>query len=377
MIILLLILFILPALFYLFFLLKIYKGLGKITLISRNGKEDHFISIIIPFRNESKNILNSISSIEQLEYPRAKFEVIYVDDNSEDGSFQLAESAKKASNIRILRLQDEVPGKGNKKHALQFGVSNSYGDIIVTTDADCIHNKNWLNNIINCFDTETAFVSGPVEFIETPGLFSKIQSTEFGGLILAGAGLIGAGRPLLCNGANIAYRKKVYEEIGGLNDNLHLASGDDEFLMQKIARETNYKVRFCPEREAVVLTRPSVSLGSFFNQRRRWASKSIFYKDAGLTAGLIVIFLFYAGLIVQSILLLSGYLYFSLTLSFGLLIKILMEFLILKRGEKLFLSKKKISVFLITELFQVPYIIIAAIAGLSGRFSWKGRNIKR
>ncbi len=374
---LLLILFILLAVYYLFFLLKIYNGLGKITLTSRNGTQDHFISIIIPFRNESRNILDSIASIEGLDYPREKFEVIYIDDYSEDGSFQLAESAKKASNIRILRLQDAIPGRGNKKHALQFGVLNSSGDIIVATDVDCIHHKNWLNTIMNCFDPETAFVSGPVEFIQTPGLFSKIQSTEFGGLILAGAGMIGAGRPLICNGANIAYRKKVFNEIGGLKDNLHLASGDDEFLMQKIAKETNYKVRFCPEREAVVLTRPSVNLGSFLNQRRRWASKSIFYKDAGLTAGLLLLFLFYAGLIIQTILLLSGYLFFAITLFLSLSIKILIEFLILKRGERLFLSKKKTSIFLITELFQVPYIIIAAIAGLSGGFTWKGRNLQR
>ncbi len=227
--------------------------------------------------------------------------------------YQLAESAKKASNIRIMKLQGGAAGRGNKKYAVQFGIEKSLGDIIVTTDADCVHNKNWLRNIISCFDRDTAFVSGPVEFAKAPGIFSKIQNTEFGGLVLAGAGLIGSGWPLICNGANIAYRKKVFNEVGGLEDNLHLASGDDEFLMQKIARETKYKIRFCPEREAVVLTEPSNTLKSFYNQRKRWASKSLYYNDAGLKVRLILIFLFYAGLIIQTIMLLSGFSYIAFT----------------------------------------------------------------
>ncbi len=377
MILILLIIFALLSLYYFYFLLKIYNGLNKISTSSLNDVEDHFISIIIPFRNEAQNILNSISSVEGLNYPRDKYEVIYVDDNSTDDSFSLADSGKKMSNIKLYRLTGEVPGKGNKKYALQYGIGKSQGDIIVTTDADCIHPQNWLNHIAGCFDSVTAFVSGPVEFIETKGLFPRVQSTEFAGLILAGAGLIGAGRPIICNGANIAYRREVFNNLGGLKDNLNIASGDDEYLMQKIARETNYKIRFCPSREAVVHTDPNRSIGSFLNQRRRWASKSFFYKDAGLTTTLVLIFLFYAGLIAQTVLLISGYFYFAFTLLGGLLIKILMELLIIKRGERLFLSKKNIRVFLITEFLQVPYIIIASIAGLVGGFTWKGRNIRR
>ena len=274
-------------------------------------------------------------------------------------------------------MQGEAAGRGNKKYAVQFGIEKSLGDIIVTTDADCVHNKNWLRNLISCFDQDTAFVSGPVEFAEAPGIFSKIQNTEFGGLVLAGAGLIGSGRPLICNGANIAYRKKVFNEVGGLEDNLHLASGDDEFLMQKIARETKYKIRFCPEREAVVLTEPSNTLKSFYNQRKRWASKSLYYNDAGLKVRLILIFLFYAGLIIQTVMLLSGFFYIAFTLFASLLIKVITEFLIIKRGTGYFLSEKKTAVFLMTELFQVPYILISAVGGLIGGFAWKERNLRR
>jgi len=373
----LLLIFLILLIHYGYFLLKILIGLRKLSPSVMNGNSHHFISVIIPFRNESENILKSLRSIEGLNYPEEKFEVIYVDDNSTDDSFELAESGKTKSNISVLRLPFEAAGRGNKKYAIQYGIDNSKGDIIVTTDSDCIHHKNWLQNIIRCFDSRTAFVAGPVAFTRRTGLFSELQELEFEGLILAGAGLIGAGSPVICNGANIAYRKEVFKEVEGLNDNLNLSSGDDEFLMQKISSQTDYLVKFCAEREAVVLTDSNTNLGDFFSQRKRWASKSLFYKDRGLIIQLVLIFLFYSGLFVQTFLILAGHYEFLITLVFSLVIKILPEYLIIKKGEQLFFSRKKNSVFVITEILQVPYIIITAFAGLFGSFTWKGRNIKR
>ena len=369
--------FILLLLHYGYFLARILNGLRRLNLPLLKDEAHHFISVIIPFRNESQNILKSLRSIEGLNYPEDKFEVIYIDDNSTDDSFDLAESGRTKNNIKIIRLPYEADGRGNKKNAIQYGIDNSRGDIIVTTDADCTHHKNWLHNIVRCFDVGTAFVAGPVAFTQTPGLFSELQGLEFEGLILAGAGLIGAGSPVICNGANIAYRKEVFEEVKGLSDNLNLSSGDDELLMQKISRLTDHQIKFCADREAVVLTDPNTSLGNFFNQRKRWASKSLFYKDPGLILQLILIFFFYTGLFVQTFLILAGHYEFLVTLVLSLAAKILPEYLIIKKGEQLFFSRKKKSLFLITEILQVPYIIITAFAGLFGSFSWKGRNIKR
>jgi len=292
-------------------------------------------------------------------------------------SFNLAELNRKKNNVKLLRLPYETAGRGNKKQALQYGISRAKGDIIVTTDADCIHHENWLRNLTGCFDKETAFVSGPVEFIQKQGIFSGIQVMEFEGLILAGAGLIGEGSPTICNGANIAYRKSVFEEVEGLNDTLSISSGDDELLMQKISRETSYRIKFCGAREAVVMTDPNTNLKNFFSQRKRWASKTLYYEDPALITRLVLIFLFYLGLIVQIFMVLTGYYLFLSTLVFSLFIKISFEYLIIKKGERLFFSRTKLPVFIITEILQVPYIIITAAAGLLGRFHWKNRKIKR
>ena len=154
----------------------------------------------------------------------------------------------------------------------------------------------------NYFDKETAFVSGPVEFESDGSLFHELQKLEFSSLILVGAGLIGIGKPIICNAANLGFRKSVFNEVGGYEDNLNLSSGDDEFLMQKIARETNYKVKFCFEKEAKSFTKPNNSISEFYQQRKRWASKGFHYKDYGIVLKLILIFLFYLSLPAQIIL---------------------------------------------------------------------------
>lgn len=371
------VIFLLLLAYYLYFLVRIITGLGNLALTVTDSIYDGFISVIIPFRNESAKILKSIASIGNLDYPEEKFEVIYVDDNSTDDSFTLTEAEIKKNNFKVIRLPDEISAKGNKKRAIKFGIENSRGDVIVTTDADCIHHKNWLKNLAACFDPDTAFVSAPVEFSGSSNFFRRIQKTEFKGLILAGAGLIGAGKPTICNGANIAYRKSAFLRAGGLNDHIDLASGDDGFLMRKISELSGSKVKFCASKEAVVYTESNDSLKSFYNQRKRWASKIIYYENKSLLFNLILIFLFYFGLILQLFFVFAGYSLFLITLVVSLIFKITLELLIMNKGERMFSTKSGFHIFMLTELLQIPYIVITSIAGLFGNFTWKGRKIKR
>ena len=130
-----------------------------------------------------------------------------------------------------------------RKRAIRYGIEQSIGDIIVTTDADCIYADDWLSSLVSNFEDSVGFVSGPVEFKDNGNVFSKLQKLEFAGLIFTGAGLIGAGKPTICNAANIAYRKKAFDEVNGFEYDMDLSSGDDELLMQKIAQDTEYKCK--------------------------------------------------------------------------------------------------------------------------------------
>ncbi|MEJ2618275.1 MAG: glycosyltransferase family 2 protein, partial [Ignavibacteriaceae bacterium] len=258
-----------------------------------------------------------------------------------------------------------------------FGIENSRGEIIVTTDADCFHSPDWLVSLLSAVDDRTAFISGPVEFINEKKIFAELQQIEFAGLILTGAGLIQIKQPVICNAANIAYRKSVFESLNGFQEHLHVSSGDDGFLIQKIHKNGKYRVKFCLNKDAIVKTKSADSIKQFYQQRKRWASKSIFYSDKKLIIKLILIFFFYLGLVIQFLLgLLVSKIFFFLLFD-SLFIKFLLEFLILKMGNKILFPGLKLRYFLLAELLQIPYILFSGIAGLFGNFTWKERKVKR
>lgn len=362
---------------YAVFLFIIRNGLKKLNYNVSQHISDEFISIIIPFRNESGNILNSLQSLTALDYPKNKFEVIYVNNSSVDDSLHKLSSAVKPGNVKVISVPQSFSLNAHKKRAVRFGIENSTGDIIFTTDADCIHQQGWLKQMMGCFDENTGFLSGPVEFYDNKSIWGSIQKTEFAGLVLAGAGLMGSGRPVICNAANIAYRRSAYEAVNGFKDNINISSGDDEFLMQKICRETNYKIKFCLNKEAVVKTDINKSVSQFYNQRKRWASKGLFYADKLLVLKLILIFLFYISLVLMPVItiFLSGK--YLLIFILSVVIKFSLEYNILKTGSKILFTGSILKNFFLAEFLQVPYIIIAGAAGIFGNFTWKDRKLKR
>lgn len=358
------------------FLIRIFRGLNKLESCKKNIIPEEFISVIVPFRNESGNIQNIYESLTKQDYPKDKFEIIFVNDNSTDDSVSLLNGLNNSNNVKVLSVPEDYSKNAHKKRAIRYGIENSQGEIIVTTDADCLHNKNWLKNLLCYFDKDTAFVSGPAEFIEEDNLFQKMQKIEFAGLVITGAGLIGANKPTICNAANIAYRKKVFYEVGGFLHNMNLSSGDDELLMQKMFQDTDYKIKFADIKDAVVKTKANNSLNEFYQQRKRWASKGLFYKNKFLILKLIFIYLFYVSLIVQPLLALySNVFLFTFIFTFGL--KILLEYLVMKRGISLFFDLDLLKYFFITEIFQVPYIVIMGLSGVFGNFVWKNRKVNR
>ena len=362
---------------YSLFLLSILIGLRKLKPSQSNQILKEFISVIIPFRNESENIISNFKSIIKQNFPKENYEVIYVDDNSSDNSFQILDNYPKPINVKVLSLPRDYSPNAHKKRAIRYGIENSTGDIIMTTDADCFYSENWLSSMLSNIDDETGFISGPVEFLNDDGMFLKLQKLEFAGLVITGAGLIGIGKPTICNAANIAYRKKTYEEVNGFYDQMDLSSGDDELLMQKIAKDTKYKVKFSLLTESIVKTSASKNINEFYHQRKRWASKGLFYKNVRLIITLILIYLFYLGLVIQPFLILLISSSFAYSFGLSLVIKLVFEYLILLKGKNILFPKLSLKPFIFAEFLQVPYIIIAGFSGLFGNLEWKERKIKR
>ncbi len=374
--------FLLPVIFvsviYFLFLILVYAGIINLrsAKIKAANKHKLKLTVVIPFRNEAENLPDLLRDLSKQTYPKDLFEVILVDDNSTDNSVELIKKNITLENYLILKNDSNLK-RAFKKNAMLKGIENSHGEIIISTDADCRLPATWLESLVKYFDENTALVSGPVKFDSDNTMFGKMQSLEFAGLVLVGAGLIGIKKPIIANAANLAFRKSVFFEVGGYEDNLHLTSGDDEILMQKIAAATNYKIKYAWDKNALVSSKGNSDLSEFFRQRRRWASKSLFYFNKGITLFLFLVFLFYLLIITLPALFLLGVKETGEIFLFLFSTKILIEYFLVMQGENFFFEKGLRRYFFLTEIFQIPYIVLAAVLGVFGNYEWKKRKIKR
>jgi biofilm PGA synthesis N-glycosyltransferase PgaC len=230
------------------------------------------ISVVIACKNEESHIRQLIGCLAQQSYQN--FELILVNDHSQDATKYHIKNAQKA--FPKIRLMDAV-GFG-KKNALKEGILNSTGELIVTTDADCLPSYHWLETIACFYKKHPAdLIICPVKLSWKKGLFSQLQILEFTSLIATAAGSAGARMPVLCNGANLVFTRKSWlSSQGDLQE--EEMSGDDMFLLQSIKKRKGV-IRFLKSESAIVLTAQAKTLGEFIKQRRRWTSKSNAYTD--------------------------------------------------------------------------------------------------
>ena len=343
------------------------------------------ISIIIPARNEAANIKSCLDSICQQSYPAHLYEVLVIDDHSTDDTASIVKNYP-ATNIRLISLQDFLQNgiiNSYKKKAIEIAVSTATGQLIVTTDADCIVPTNWLQTIARFYSqSNAALMVMPVAFLPaTQGgglgakLLSIFQSLDFMTL----QGITGASvykkAHSMCNGANLAYTKKAFNEVGGFKGIDHIASGDDMLLMHKIFSLYPEKVLFIKSPEVIVQTQTAPTLKAFINQRIRWASKADKYDDKRIFAVLVLVYFFnlcLMGLMIAS-LFSSSILYYTLVM---IVAKTLVELLFLFPVAAFFSNSKLLFYFPFAQPFHVFYTVVAGWLGKFGTYSWKGREVK-
>ena len=335
------------------------------------------VSVVIAARNESATIHSLLKSLQQQNFPSSHLEIILVDDCSEDNTVSIINNFKSNSalNIKVIELGKSNSTLSGKKAAITEGVKSSIGDLIITTDADSTAGKNWLRTIVLFYETHhPKMISAPV-LITGESAFEQMQSLEQISLIGTTASSMAGGFALMCNGANLAYEKKVFEELNGFENNNSTATGDDTFLMFKIDEAYPGSVMFLKSKDAIVYTKAQSTLKDFMQQRTRWASKISKYKNlyVPLTGALVVginfcfLFLLAAGIINMN--------YFvPLIIIFG--IKLIVDIMFLLEVSNFFSEKKLLKWFLFVEILYAFYILATAISSQVGGFSWKGRKLK-
>ncbi len=333
------------------------------------------VTVLVAARNEAENISATIDDILAQDYPKELTEIIIVDDHSTDRTAEIIRRYEKQG-VRLLQMNEGQPLNSYKKKAIAMAIGKSTGELMVATDADCRMGNKWLSSVVAYFEANNlVMISSPVAYFQEKSLFELMQTLEFAYLIGIGASFIGNGRASTCNGANLAYRKDVFYEVGGFSGIDNLASGDDELLLQKIALQYPGQIGFLKQREAIVYTHAKPNLRSFLNQRRRWASKSVHYKDVKIVALAISIWLFNLSLLINAGLGFLNIFYFKLFL-LQFLLKFVFELAYLFPITS-FLKRQALVALLI---FMIPihvlYFVYIGLIGNTRKYEWKGRVVR-
>jgi len=341
-------------------------------------------SILIPFRNEVENLPDLLYSLSNLEYPKSLYEVVLINDESEDNSVGLCLQFKRSNpglNFTVINTQRK--SNSPKKDALSTAIKSARFEHILTTDADCAVPTQWLKTFNEkVIETNADLIAGPVSFFAATSskegflnYLAAFQELDFMSLQAAGIGGFGLNRPFMCNAANMCYKKETFLEVEGFKGNSNISSGDDVFLLQKFT-ELKYPVSFLKSKKAIVHTKPQASLKDLFSQRIRWAAKtsaykSLFPKLIGLSVlmmNLSLIFLF--------ALILFDLIPYQILL-FGFFTKFLVDLSLLYVSSDFFSKKTLLSHYLWSSILYPFFTSIVAITSLFSGFQWKGRSFKK
>jgi len=341
-----------------------------------NYKPKTKVSIIIPARNEEKNIARLLDSIAKQNYPDKLFEVIVVDDHSTDNTASISKGYR---DVRYYHLQDWIQkGFTNsfKKKAITEAIQRANGQLIITTDADCAVGPNWLQAIVQEFEANSwKAMAGPVQFFKGASLLNIFQELDFIAMQGITAAVLSSKKGSMCNGANFAYTKSAFEEVMGYEGIDHLASGDDMMLMHKFFGQFSDKVCYLKNPDAIVLTAPMETLKGFIQQRIRWASKNKSLSDVGIKIVLLLSWLLNASLLFVAISLIrniNDLLYVVLLF----IIKGVAEYFFSSDVARFFDRKKRLPFLFILQPLHIFYMTFVGILGLFNTYTWKQRKVK-
>lgn len=349
-------------------------GFDKVKLSSLEDVDAKVnFSIIIPFRNEAECLPDLLHSILDLKYPKHKFEILFVDDESTDESVQLIRRKLSSTQIDFSIFTNTQNCASPKKEAITKAIAQSKYEWIVTTDADCILPKYWLDSF-DCFiqKNDTKFIVAPVTYHKVTSFLKRFQLLDFLSLQGVSIGSFGIRKPVLCNGANLAYTKALFLELEGFEGNTHISSGDDIFLLQKVTSKFPKQIHYLKADHAIVLTLPQSNFKNLLSQRVRWAAKTSNYNSLfGKLTGLIV-FLMNGFLVCSPLLTLATFIS-PKTLVYSFIIKFSIDFLLLFKTARFFNQESYLATFFLSSLIYPFFSVYVVFISVFKGYTWKDR----
>ncbi len=339
-----------------------------------------FVTVLIPVRNESAHIQSCLQAVFKQTYPKHLFEVIVIDDYSTDPTIRLAREIDE-KNLLVLDLQNYLGNPGeyfpNKKKAIALGVKNAKGDLIITTDGDCLVGENWLLAMVSYYQSnEFKLLTGPVLMKPAKLPLEWFQQLDVINMVGITGATIRNGLPTMCNGANMMYAKEVFHSVDGFKGNHDVPTGDDIFLMQKIEAKYPGSIGFVKNYDACVFTRPERSFSGFLAQRVRWVSKSSRFSDLRVALVLYFAYIFNLFIIVAGLFALDLSQWGWLPVAIAAGTKFFIE-LVFNIPITIFFRKIVLLLLLpFMEVFHILYVVVIGVLSLTGKYRWKDRQIR-
>lgn len=338
--------------------------------IPATPKGERKLSVIVAFRNELNNLPCLIASLEKQDLVPSKYEVIFSDDGSNDGSAQYIEDYCIAKPNYVYCKS--VSGEWGKKKAVSRAISKAVNEIIVLTDADCTVPERWLSSLLSFHETRSpSIAAGLVSITGGHGFFAGLQEMEFMSLAGAGAASVLCNRPIFCSGANLSYPRDVFSGLTDpLNDNI--VSGDDTFIVHNVKKNESGKIMFVKCKTSIVITRSAGSFSEFYNQRLRWVSKVLYYRDIHAITVAISVYVTNLSVLTSLIIMLSfGNCLWLFPVLFTM--KASADYLFLKDIME-YCDKRLNFLYYITGALLYPfYSVITPFVSIIKGFNWKGR----
>lgn len=358
--------------FYGVLVLSMYRALGRVRIGRAKTYPLPSVSVLISARNEEKNLKKLLEGLLAQDYA-GHFDVWVADDRSTDSTPEiLAEYEKNyPEKIHVETVSDLPPGISPKKNALSKLFALSSGEILLLTDADCRVPPKWISSIILEFEPGIDFVAGNSYLKVSKGKSSALlfmQAVETMSYRIAGTAGLALRIPLTSTGNNLAYRRSFFERVGGFSRVEHIQSGDDDLLMQKAANNP-WVMRYAISKDSLVETDGKETFGELWEQRKRWASKTIYYtpRTIFILGG---VFLFFLCLTLSPIV--SAFSFLALLASLLMFIfKLCADLLLFHRGLRLFSQEHLFNWFIPVEIFHAPFTVFAVLFGVLGKFRWK------
>ena len=328
------------------------------------------VSILIAARNEGKNIEKLLQSLYNQTFSKDKFEIIIVDDHSDDETFEIAENFRKSLPEMKLKVL-KATGFG-KKQAISQALHTAENELIMVTDADCELPERWIESMVGYFlQNNLKMLLGPVLLSPANTIFEKLQVLEHLSLIASTAGSAAIGMPVMCNGANMMYDRQAALDVEKYRTDMTIASGDDMFLMEQFIKHYgNESVKFFLDNEAIVKTETKPDLKSFFRQRRRWASKTKAYTNWKIITTALIVLMFNLSIVFFFV---AGFFMpvFWCFFVLYIIMKTLIDFPILKRITH-FMKQQTLLRWMFPLEFVYPfYVVFTAFSGLVTNVKWK------